>query len=147
MKIQHRFVECIPDSIDSGVLYISLTYATAIHLCICGCGKEVVTPFSPTDWKLIFDGETVSLTPSIGNWSFPCCSHYFIKRNRIELAGKMTKQAIDNNREYDRQLKIQQYSKLENYSTNSTDESVRQSTQNDIHALGFLNRIMSFFKK
>src|SRR5690606_24273500 len=100
MKIQHRFVECIPDSIDSGVLYISISYATAIHLCICGCGKEVVTPFSPTDWKLIFDGETVSLTPSIGNWSFPCRSHYFIKRNRIEVAGNMSQRTIDRNREY-----------------------------------------------
>lgn len=60
MKIEHRFVECIPDFIESGVLYISITYATAMHLCVCGCSREVVTPFSPTDWKLLFDGETAT---------------------------------------------------------------------------------------
>jgi hypothetical protein len=27
-----------------GVIYISERYATAVHLCCCGCGYEVVTP-------------------------------------------------------------------------------------------------------
>jgi hypothetical protein len=47
--------------------------------CCCGCGHEVVTPFSPTDWKLTFDCVSVSLYPSIGNWSPPCRAHYFIE--------------------------------------------------------------------
>jgi hypothetical protein len=51
--------------------------------CACGCGKEVVTPLSATDWKLIFDGKTVSLDPSIGNWGFPCRSHYWVRNNRM----------------------------------------------------------------
>jgi hypothetical protein len=64
----------------TGVLYVSPGYATVTHLCCCGCGAEVVTPLSPTDWKLTFDGVAISLSPSVGNWSLPCRSHYFIDR-------------------------------------------------------------------
>jgi len=84
--IQYKFVEFIPDVIVESVLYISIEYCTAIHKCVCGCGNEVVTPLSPTDWELRFDGKTVSLSPSIGNWSFECKSHYFITRNKIRFA-------------------------------------------------------------
>src|SRR5712664_1055270 len=84
MKLSHNFVRSVPEALEQGVLYVSIEYATAIHRCCCGCGKEVVTPLSPRDWKLTFDGETVSLHPSIGNWSFPCRSHYWIKQDRVE---------------------------------------------------------------
>ena len=60
-KLKNHFIRNIPREIDTGVLYISMEYATAVHSCCCGCGEQVVTPFSPTDWKMIFDGETVSL--------------------------------------------------------------------------------------
>ena len=53
----HRFVTNIPDSVEPGYLYVSMEYATAAHSCCCGCGEEVVTPFTPTDWKMTFDGE------------------------------------------------------------------------------------------
>ena len=85
-NLTHKFVEFIPDALDDGVLYVSIAYGTVSHRCCCGCGREVVTPLSPTDWKLIFDGETVSLYPSIGNWNFPCRSHYWIRYNRVEWA-------------------------------------------------------------
>lgn len=81
--IQHKFVEFIPEVLEDGVLYITLEYATALHKCVCGCGNEVVTPLSPKDWKLIFNGKAVSLYPSIGNWRFPCRSHYWIENNQI----------------------------------------------------------------
>ena len=87
-SIRHEFVDLIPDTIEDGVLYVSVMYATALHLCCCGCRLEVVTPLSPTDWSLTFDGDTVSLRPSIGNYSFPCRSHYFIERNRIRWASR-----------------------------------------------------------
>lgn len=80
----HKFVEFIPEQLDDNVLYISVEYKTAAHNCACGCGSRVVTPITPSDWKLIYDGKTVSLSPSIGNWSFSCRSHYWIKNNRIE---------------------------------------------------------------
>jgi hypothetical protein len=82
-KIEHRFVQYIPEQLEPGVLYISMEFATAAHSCCCGCGQQVVTPFTPTDWKLAYDGETISLWPSIGNWSFPCRSHYIIRSNQV----------------------------------------------------------------
>lgn len=94
MKLQHKFVEFIPELLEEGILYISLTYCTAIHKCVCGCNNEVVTPFSPTDWKMTFDGETISLSPSIGNWNFNCRSHYWIKNSEIIFARKWTDEEI-----------------------------------------------------
>ena len=88
-----------------------MEYATAIHRCYCGCGSEVVTPFSPTDWKLTFDGKTVSLHPSIGNWSFPCQSHYWIINNEIRQADKWTKKQIESCREMDNQSKKKYHKK------------------------------------
>ena len=35
----------------------------------------------------MFDGRTISLNPSIGNWSYPCRSHYWIKGNRVVWDG------------------------------------------------------------
>ena len=81
--MQHKFVDLIPDEISPDTLFISLEYGTCVHLCGCGCKNEVVTPLSPSDWKLTYDGETISLHPSIGNWSFDCRSHYFVKNNKI----------------------------------------------------------------
>jgi hypothetical protein len=92
--LTHEFVEFIPENLKERTLYISITYSTAVHKCFCGCGREVVTPFSPTDWQLIFDGETVSLYPSIGSWSLPCQSHYFITKNKVVWAQKWTKRQI-----------------------------------------------------
>src|SRR5271168_3745134 len=88
--VTHQFVEHMPEHLDEGVVYVSIPYATAAHKCCCGCGREVVTPLSPTDWKLIFDGVSVSLDPSIGSWSFPCQSHYWIQHNRVRWAGRWT---------------------------------------------------------
>ncbi len=92
MKLSHEFVKNIPEKIDDGIIYISMEYATAIHKCCCGCGNEVITPLSPTDWKLIFDGESISLYPSIGNWNFDCKSHYWIKNNKIKWARQWTEE-------------------------------------------------------
>ena len=103
----HEFVGFVPEQLDPGTIYLSLTYATATHLCCCGCGREVVTPLSPTDWKLIFDGETVSLTPSIGNWSFPCQSHYWIRQSRIEWAPMWSRTEIEAGRQEDKERKSQ----------------------------------------
>lgn len=85
-KLTHKFVDCIPEVLEEAVLYVSVKYGTAVHRCCCGCRREVVTPLTPTDWKLIFDGETVSLHPSIGNWNFPCRSHYWIRNSQVEWA-------------------------------------------------------------
>jgi hypothetical protein len=108
-KLAHKFVEFIPDVLEEGVLYASLTYGTASHRCCCGCGREVVTPLTPTDWKLIFDGETVSLYPSIGNWNFPCRSHYWIWNSYVEWAGDWSDRRISAALEDDRIQKANHY--------------------------------------
>jgi len=86
MTLQHRFVDYIPDDLEQNVLYISMAFATVVHKCACGCNAEVVTPLAPLGWQLVFDGESVSLTPSIGSWSLPCRSHYFIRKNMVQWA-------------------------------------------------------------
>jgi hypothetical protein len=82
-RLDPRFVEDIPEQLDSGVIYVSMRCATAVHLCCCGCAREVVTPLAPAQWKLTFDGENISLHPSIGSWNLPCRSHYFIRGGAI----------------------------------------------------------------
>lgn len=79
--LTHEFVEFVPDQLEEGKLYISIPCSVVVHKCACGCGNEVVMHLSPTDWKLTFDGETISLYPSVGNWQFPCRSHYWIRKN------------------------------------------------------------------
>jgi len=107
--LAHKFVEFIPNELEERVLYVSLVYGTASHRCCCGCGIKVVTPLTPTDWKLIFDGETVSLYPSIGNWSFPCRSHYWIRNNGVEWADDWSERRIDAAAVDDRLLKERHY--------------------------------------
>lgn len=104
-QLIHRFVEFIPDSLDEGVIYLSIACGTVVHRCCCGCGREVVTPLTPTDWKLIFDGQTVSLYPSIGNWSFPCRAHYWITRNRVDWAADWPDWCIATARYEDQEMK------------------------------------------
>ncbi|WP_418132294.1 DUF6527 family protein (plasmid) [Variovorax sp. 375MFSha3.1] len=88
-----------------------MSYSLAAHRCACGCGLEVVTPLSPTDWTLLFDGENVSLEPSIGNWSFPCRSHYFIRQGKIKWAANMSEDMIERGRQRDRVSKQAHYAK------------------------------------
>lgn len=107
--LQHKFVEFIPQKIDEGILYVSIEYCTVIHKCICGCGNEVVTPLSPIDWRLTFNGKSVSLYPSIGNWSFACKSHYWIRNNKIEFAGSWTEAEIRLGREKDLERKSEYF--------------------------------------
>ncbi len=108
------FVEFMPKELDEGVLYVSMEYSMAIHKCACGCGNKVPTPLSPTDWQLFFDGKTISLEPSIGNWNFQCRSHYFIYKNDVEWAKPMSKQAIEAGRRRNRGAKAGYYAGASN---------------------------------
>lgn len=103
--LRHEFVRYVPEKLEEGVLYVSVEFATAMHKCFCGCGAEVATPLAPTQWKLIFDGETVSLDPSVGNWSYECKSHYWIDRNRVIWARRWSENEIERVRERERREK------------------------------------------
>jgi hypothetical protein len=108
-QIRHEFIELAPKTLQEGVLYVSVEYASAVHNCFCGCGIKVAMPISPTDWQLTFDGDTVSLWPSVGNWDFPCRSHYVIKRNLVHWAASMTGEEIEEGRAADRRRKAAYY--------------------------------------
>lgn len=107
--LAYEFVDYIPDEIKERTLYISKAYDTAVHKCCCGCGREVVTPLSPTGWQLTFDGKSVSLYPSIGSWSLPCQSHYFITKNKVVWAPQWTKQQIARGRAQEARAKEKYY--------------------------------------
>jgi hypothetical protein len=92
--LRHEFVEFIPTKLEAGTLYIFHKYRTAAHQCCCGCGFEVVTPLHPAKWRLTDHGESVSLDPSIGNWSFPCQSHYWIERGRVRWSRRLSERQI-----------------------------------------------------
>jgi hypothetical protein len=107
--LAYEFVEYIPEELKERTLYISKEYGTAVHRCCCGCGREVVTPLSPTGWQLAFDGKSVSLHPSIGSWSLPCQSHYFITKNRVVWATRWTKEQIAKGRAQEARAKVRYF--------------------------------------
>lgn len=101
-EIRPEFVTFAPEILTPGVLYISMEYATVLHACCCGCGNKVVTPLAPERWRLTYDGKSISLKPSIGNWSFPCQSHYWIERNAVIWDRRFTRAEIEAARAADR---------------------------------------------
>lgn len=109
--IQHKFVEFIPETLEDDIIYITVEYRTAVHKCICGCRNKVVTPISPTDWQLFFNGKTISLKPSIGNWSFECRSHYWIINSKIVLVEKWDDVKINKSRKANKKKKKKFFSK------------------------------------
>lgn len=80
-----NFVQYIPKELELGILFISVEYNVAAHSCACGCGEEVITPLDrKSGWIMTYDGENASLSPSIGNGRYKCCSHYFLKNGVVE---------------------------------------------------------------
>jgi hypothetical protein len=108
-QLEPRYVNGVPRDLELGVLYVSMQYSTVVHSCCCGCGNEVVTPLTPTDWRLTFDGETISLWPSVGNWNLPCRSHYLIRENRVIEAGSWSNAKIEAERKRDTAAKANFY--------------------------------------
>jgi hypothetical protein len=109
-SVTYEFVEFIPTELVDGRVYISIPYSTVVHKCLCGCGNEVVTPLGPTDWRLTFDGESISLHPSIGNWSLRCKSHYWILNSGVQWAESWSGARIEAARERDRRAKAAYFS-------------------------------------
>ncbi len=131
--IDHKFVEFIPErqDMEDGIIYISLDYDTAVHSCLCGCGQQVVTPLSPTDWKLTYNGESVSLNPSIGNWEFDCKSHYWIRKGKIIWDELWSEQRVRSGKEADQKIKAHYYEQK--------DDETKETLFHKLKA--FLNRL------
>lgn len=110
--IRPEFVEAVPEHLEEGLLYISIRFRTAAHLCACGCGSRIVTPIKPAKWSLTYDGESISLWPSVGNWQKRCRSHYIIKNGKVNWAGAWTEREIAAGRARDRAALRNYYSEV-----------------------------------
>ncbi len=136
--IRHTFVEFIPKELEERVLYVSIQYSTAVHKCFCGCGQKVVTPLSPAQWRLTFDGETASLEPSIGNWSFRCESHYWITNGQVKAARHLSRERIATIRAAD-------HSALEG--SVQQQHAAKAPTPQALRQRDFLDRVKAWFRR
>ena len=93
MQIVHR----VPEDLKPGCLYVCFECNVVVHLCACGCGSKVVLPIDPDFWSVKYNGESVSLFPSIGNFQFPCKSHYWIRENAVVWADRSIPQPVEQN--------------------------------------------------
>lgn len=84
VEIEPVFVVEMPCYYERNKIYISEEYRTAVHLCLCGCDEKVVMILDDGSkwWRLVKEKNgKVSFIGSVGNYSFPCQSHYIITNN------------------------------------------------------------------
>lgn len=139
--MSYQLVEYIPERLEDGVLYVSQRYGTAAHRCCCGCGEEVITPLGPTDWSVKLEGSVVTLHPSIGNWSFACRSHYWIRGGKVIWAGPMSQSLINQGRARDKRIKQAYFDEV---NRNKQGGLASHSTQTQPQ--GLLNRLWQAIK-
>jgi hypothetical protein len=106
-------VQYVPKELEPGILYVSEEFGAAVHLCACGCGKKVSTPLRPPRWVLDETASGPTLRPSVGNWEFPCQSHYWIRGGRIVWSEKWTSQQIAAGRRREEKRRIAYYDALD----------------------------------
>lgn len=146
MIIKPKFVHYMPKIIEEGILYISPEFRAVIHRCACGCGEKVHTPLSPTNWKMIYDGKRITLSPSIGNWSYTCRSHYWIRDNEVVWAENWSDSQVKSNREFDKKESDEYYETLDVSDNNTIIES--QNLENEANMnLSLWSRITKWFQK
>ena len=107
-QITPEFVDEISRELDPGKLYVCGRYRAVKHLVCVRLRRRDQHPLHPTGWTLICDGVSVSLWPSIGNWSEKCQSHYWIRNNKIHWASKWSRRKILKTRKA-RDLELKQY--------------------------------------
>jgi hypothetical protein len=98
----------MPPHLEEGVLYVSNEYATAAHLCACGCRSKIRTPLGPAEWRVAEGRRGPTLRPSIGNWQRPCKSHYWIIDGVVEWSTKWSTERIETGRKFE-QLRREAY--------------------------------------
>ena len=143
--LEHRFVRNAPRELEPGVLYISMEYATAVHSCCCGCGERVVTPFTPTDWRITFNGESVTLNPSVGNWNQDCRSHYVIEGNRVIECGRWSDVHVEAERHRDKRAKAAYYER-ETETARLDAQSIAPAVETE-KTIGLWSRFWAWFSK
>jgi len=105
-------VEYIPRNPEPGILYVAEEFDAAIHLCACGCGLKVSTPLGPAGWVLSETAGGPSLRPSVGNWQFPCKSHYWIDGGQIVWSLEWTPEQIAAGRQAEESRRQEYYGNL-----------------------------------
>lgn len=139
----YRVVEVVsfPRPLDAEVLYVSERFSAAAHACACGCGREVITPLSPVQWQLRRSTRGASLRPSIGNWNFPCRSHYWITDGRVEWDADMSDQAVKAGRAFNARLRERYF---EEESTRELQSMEQPPAASPEPKRGLLARLMSW---
>lgn len=146
--LEHIFIDTIPDELEDGILYISTRFRVIMHSCCCGCKGKVITPLSPVRWEMIFDGKTVSLSPSIGNWNFKCQSHYWIKNSKVKWAGKWSPTEIEEGKSYERKKRVEYHIKTnEAYKVEISNNTIFERSNELKNKSGFFNSLKIFFRK
>ena len=140
-----EFVESAPKELQDGVIYISDRFHTALHKCCCGCGREVVTPINPAGWSYFREERLVTLKPSIGNWSFPCKSHYLIIRNEVIWAGTMSAQQIAKVKARDAR-DLEEFIKRKNKEKLIANHPTTEVVQEKSWIFRFLQKFISVFR-
>jgi hypothetical protein len=125
-RLVPAFIEQRPETLEEGVIYISVGFRTSVHLCCCGCGNEVWLPIRPARWKFTYDGQDVSFWPSVGNWSFPCRSHYWIRNGRVDRAPAWSNAQVEKGRQDTRDRDV---------ATASTGEAPPRWWERALHAM------------
>ena len=144
--ITPKYVGNIPEKLDDGIFYICERYHIAAHKCCCGCGQEVITPLTPADWLIKNDNNLITLFPSIGNWSFACQSHYWIKRNKIVWSTRMSKKEIERVRAKDSSDKLAYIASINLEKENLQIENKKVITKADSIFARILELIINLFK-
>lgn len=111
-KIDLIHVYYIPKTLEPGILYVSVEFGAAVHLCACGCGSKVSTPLVVAEWELSETPKGPTLRPSIGNWQLPCKSHYWITEGSIVWAASWSEVRIAENRLLTEQRRQAHYDSL-----------------------------------
>ena len=102
-------VHYMPKQLEPGILYVSEEFEIAGHLCACGCGNKVMTPLVATEWSFEETDGKPTLRPSIGNWQWPCRSHYWITAGEVRWADQWTPGQIERGRRAEEERRLAYY--------------------------------------
>ena len=108
MKVKHlapQFVESFPGKLEPGELYLAMEFATAAHLCACGCGTKVITPFPQPIGKCHSTGKTFLSSPL---WAIDVSLPLALlgALGSYQWAGDMSQEAINAGRKRDAEAKV-----------------------------------------
>lgn len=118
-KIKLLHVEFLPKELEPEILYVSIEFGVAGHICPCGCGSKIITPLGGTEWKFLEIKGEASLYPSIGNWQLPCRSHYWIRKGKVKWSYSWSDERIAKGYEAEEEKRKAYYNKL--YEKNKED--------------------------